>query len=452
MSEGDVGLRRWILGSVAMLVLTVCASVAAGTSEAGRRMVVTQTPLVGTSQSSESRAPVAPDCPSPSADEYFANFVNGMAAVSQSNVWAVGSTSSNRALIERWNGQAWKRAPSPSPDGGHHCSVLSAVATIGSRDAWTVGFYGKGNRVKTLIERWNGRRWRQVPSPSPGGPHAASILTGVAATGPSSAWAVGFIVHVNGNARKHITAETLIEHWNGRAWKRVRSPSPHVGSFSDDQLTGVAASAPSDAWAVGNSYGLGGRSYTLIMHWNGHAWTRVPSPSPGEGPLLNAVASAPSGRAWAVGLWNMPHRPERPLIEHWNGRRWRQEPSPQPPRSGESNLLAVTATSPSNAWTVGYYVAGPDAFQLQSKTLVEHWNGRAWKRVPSPSPGDPGYAQTALRAVSAPSSSTAWASGTYRTTNHDHDLVTHILTERWNGTQWAAVRCSCPTAVQPPSY
>ncbi|HUZ54125.1 MAG TPA: hypothetical protein VMU94_16570 [Streptosporangiaceae bacterium] len=118
------------------------------------------------------------------------NFVNGLAAASPSAVWAAGSAATGQTLVEHWNGQAWKRAASPSP-GGSHGSVLNAVAASGSAGSWAVGYYGTGTAVETLIERWNGRAWKQVASPSPGGSHGSSTLAGVAATGPANAWAVG---------------------------------------------------------------------------------------------------------------------------------------------------------------------------------------------------------------------------------------------------------------------
>jgi hypothetical protein len=38
---------------------------------------------------------------------------------------------------------------------------------------------------------WDGRAWKQVPSPSPGGTLAGSQLFGVAATSAAGTWAVG---------------------------------------------------------------------------------------------------------------------------------------------------------------------------------------------------------------------------------------------------------------------
>ena len=41
--------------------------------------------------------------------------------------------------------------------------------------------------------------------------------------------------------------KTLILHWDGTAWTQVPSPNPN----SDSYLSGVAATSPANAWAVG---------------------------------------------------------------------------------------------------------------------------------------------------------------------------------------------------------
>ena len=80
-------------------------------------------------------------------------------------------------------------------------------------------------------------------------------------------------------------------HWNGKAWTRVPSPNPPGGGT----LTGVAATSARSAWAVGFSQGGG----TLILGWNGTAWKRVPSPNPTAG-ILEGVAAASARSAWAA--------------------------------------------------------------------------------------------------------------------------------------------------------
>src|SRR5437762_3576748 len=67
---------------------------------------------------------------------------------------------------------------------------------------------------------------------------------------------------------------TLIEHWDGIAWSVV--PSPNVSGL-DRTLTGVAAVSANDVWAVGYYHNANYVVQTLIEHWNGSAWSIVPS-------------------------------------------------------------------------------------------------------------------------------------------------------------------------------
>lgn len=48
-------------------------------------------------------------------------------------------------------------------------NFLNGVAGLSSTDAWTVGSYQNGSgRSRTLIERWDGTQWSVVPSVDPG--------------------------------------------------------------------------------------------------------------------------------------------------------------------------------------------------------------------------------------------------------------------------------------------
>jgi len=76
-------------------------------------------------------------------------FLNGVAAVSSNNVWAVGNNGS--ALIENWNGQQWSIVSSPNPSPA--ADYLYAVTRVpGTSQLWTVGFNGVGEYNQPLIE------------------------------------------------------------------------------------------------------------------------------------------------------------------------------------------------------------------------------------------------------------------------------------------------------------
>src|SRR5215469_5645576 len=80
-------------------------------------------------------------------------------------VWAVGGTNSTgKTVILRWNGTAWTRVTSPTPPG--ISSELDGVAATSATNAWAVGrTFTKTGRIP-LIEHWNGTAWRQVPGPA----------------------------------------------------------------------------------------------------------------------------------------------------------------------------------------------------------------------------------------------------------------------------------------------
>src|SRR5262252_9211354 len=121
---------------------------------------------------------------------------------------------------------------------------------------------------------------------------------------------------------------------------RARSV-PVTSSLLYPALFGVAATSAKDAWAVGQYQSASGLLRTLIMHWNGTAWTRVSSPNPVPGgDTLNAVAAVSASDAWAVGGKN-----GRPLILRWNGKVWRQTSS----SDLVGALAAVTVTSATDA-------------------------------------------------------------------------------------------------------
>ena len=297
--------------------------------------------------------------------------LHGVAAISATNAWAVGDNhnipTSYQTLIERWNGTGWTVQPSPNPGDSSHRRFLFGVAATSATNAWAVGFYTDGTRHWTLVERWNGTRWKVQPSPKGG---SYPELDGVAATSATNAWAVG-------HNHTPTSYRTLIERWNGTHWKIQPSPNP-AGRYPE--LDGVAATSATNAWAVGHYYtGTGYRP--LIERWNGTHWKIQPSPNPrGSDPYLNGVTATSATNAWAVGFYTDGSLRHRTLIERWNGTRWKIQPSPNPTGS-YSVLDGVDATSATNAWAVGDYFNGSS-----ERTLMERWNGTHWKVLPSPNP------------------------------------------------------------------
>lgn len=325
------------------------------------------------------------------------------------DVWAVGYQQAGvitQTLTEHWNGLAWTPAPSVNPGGWSNDTGFAAVAVKSPTDAWAVGSYQDGSANQTLIELLSNGNWEQVSSPDVGGLTHANVLNGVAISSATNAWAVG-------QYRTGTAFRTLIERWNGATW--AEAPSPN-GSAFDNDLLGVTATSGKNAWAVGYSTTSHGLFQTLIEHWNGTAWKRMPSADPegssGSASLFGVAASSPSS-AWAVGGYFKAGIAQA-LIMHWNGKTWKVAAAPRLDRpSVPGSLSSVAIVSAANVWAVG---------SLNGKfTLAAHWNGSRWTEVPSPDPGSFSYFST----VAASSATDVWAVGSYDTGGPDLTLAVH---------------------------
>jgi hypothetical protein len=336
----------------------------------------------------------------------FTNVFNAVGARTSTDAWAVGSflrandDDGLAILTEHWNGTAW--SPVATPNVFRFDEKLNAVSASAANDVWAVGSTNKTGFAHTdpLTAHYDGTSWTIVPTPATTG-GSKSILFGVANLGGGNVWAVG----------RSEANRALVEHWNGSAWTIVPTPDPTVPAgniFAGTTLTAVSARSANDIWAVGYTQGAQGTNankFTLTMHWNGTAWTIVPSPNPavptpaGVSQTLNSVVEISANDVWAVGGTSdiSGFQPKRPIAMHWNGRAWSLTTVPD---LGPGGIASVTATSSTSVWAAG----GPG-----STSTVLHWNGTSWSPETTPVSSD---GSTTLRGVSAvPGTTEVWAVG-----------------------------------------
>jgi hypothetical protein len=235
-----------------------------------------------------------------------------------------------------------------------------AVSALSSRDVWAVGGTGKEPAITPVAAHWDGRSLH-VLKPFPS---SKGVLTGVAAVAPDDVWAVG-----------RLGRKPLVAHWNGRGWHQVRTPPLGDGSLSD-----VAATSGRDVWIVGDQRvkitvsdpaDAGVIARPLVLHWNGKRWEaqRVAA-LVAECPWLENAAGLVSW-AWAC----------------------------------ETYLTGIDASSPRDVWALGTEeavdVAGDQSAFLRS-------NGHAWTSFKTPRTKEGFLDGLDARDVAVPSPQEAW--------------------------------------------
>jgi hypothetical protein len=229
-----------------------------------------------------------------------------VAAGSAKNVWAAGYsyTDSGNAVLNfyHWTGAAWYVVPTPFPaTNSNDAESVAAMAVTGAA-AWAFGYeqaYVGPSTEYPLLLHWNGAQWQvdrypvrndtnQVPNAVAVGPHGTLWVVGVG------------------------MKESL--YWNGKQWRSAAVPGDK--SFS---LVDAAFIPGGSAWAIGEG------DAPMIAHWADNKWQAVRLPaSLSPYASLSSVAALSAANAWAAGASNLCYDPRdcRTVILHWNGKAW----------------------------------------------------------------------------------------------------------------------------------
>jgi hypothetical protein len=186
-------------------------------------------------------------------------------------------------------------------------------------------------------------------------------LADVTAISPTDAWAVG-------GAEYSTESMPLAIHWDGAAWSHVPTPPFRTGHAS---LRSVSATSADDVWAA-----MGGLSRTQVLHWDGIQWHKTQNPDPRAVDSIDAVHAIDRDDVWAVG-GKLRRGVVRAYALHWNGQEWTKVDTSR--ALDAASLDAVDASGPNDVWAVGS--RNGDPFSM-------HWNGRRFKPVVLPPLGD----------------------------------------------------------------
>jgi hypothetical protein len=243
---------------------------------------------------------------------------------------------------------------------------MTGLDASGPGNAWAVGTTDES----LMIEHWSKGQWQPVRAPAATNVGDAGGSVNDQVIGTSSATNTWIFPNVN-------DAWSAFR-WNGRKWARFKLAAAAT-------ITGTAVSGPADVWAFGAKAapaGSLGYGPPYAAHYNGHAWRQIPMPGV---PL--EVSKVSGSDIWAVGptaqtageagtswVW---------IAMHWNGKTWHSISLPQPPpvQGYAPYPQAVAALSASNVWVVDVPSAGLGGGPVLTGTTLLHWNGQRWSQV-----------------------------------------------------------------------
>ena len=295
--------------------------------------------------------------------ERTGDWLYGVAAVSSSEAWAVGTTAgpwdtyTSTTLIEHWTGSAWSVVPSPNPadDPIYGANQLYDVKAFAPNDVWAVGWYWIPIGSAPLVVQWDGRRWRESRTPE----DQYRQLAALDGTSSSDIWAVGHSFNFNDGY------QALAMHWDGRTWVVV--PTPILPG--DIYLNDVSVVSSTDVWAVGYSVPANLDIQPHFLHWDGSAWSVIPSPHLSSTyNYLQSIAAVSANRVWAAGYRTVSGHQVVSFVERWDGTQWRIESTPNRPDGG-NYLFDVTVDPAGGLWSAGYFYPNNSS---DFQTLIQH--------------------------------------------------------------------------------
>ncbi len=235
---------------------------------------------------------------------------------------------------------------------------FTGVTATGPDSAWAVGADATGTEATGgFAMRWNGKTWRQVALPV-----SSFVPVSVSARGQSGIWIFGYRPEHGVDANLY-PADALV--WNKGSWRVIPLPSGPTISWTYIWNLQSAVVSAHDVWVIGESQGLNETNvHSVAWNWNGSAWAAHQLPVDGA----DSVSAVP-GAVWVATVANDGIS----TAYQWTGRAWRRWRLPYVIQG------SVTADSAHSVW-----IGGGGSTGKNPTTYLLHWNGRRWSRTQTP--------------------------------------------------------------------
>ena len=218
--------------------------------------------------------------------------LTGIDALTDQFVWAVGYRSvrgGQRPFALRHDAAGWSESDPPL-GGGTDGALMDVNSAAGGGSTWAVGWVtARGVPHPYAVQRTRGR-WRTSRPDLPRG--AEGVLTSVAVEPSGRAWAVGYRVA----SGRYVP---LVQRWDGRRWRNIGFP---LDGTDIALLRGVQLDSHGQPVIAGTRWDAGLREWRGIVGQRASGrWRLTDVPLLDGGTELRDVAGGPDGEALAVG-------------------------------------------------------------------------------------------------------------------------------------------------------
>ncbi|MCC7064180.1 MAG: hypothetical protein IT456_15320 [Planctomycetes bacterium] len=244
-----------------------------------------------------------------------------------------------------------------------------------------------------------------------------------------------------------------------QTWSELPTATPPGATYC--LLRAVKAFAPDDVWAAGSAYvpqGPNNDQVTIAMHWDGVAWTRIPSPSPAPGNsnancILWGLDGAASNDLWAVGTYSRQVKGgwvgQQVFAMHWDGQSWTVPPGLPLPNTSigagitGSSIQDVKASASDDVWFVGDWldIVSSSSGLTTRPGFLMHWDGSSFAQTVLPIVTGVGHQY--FNSVSAAGPNDVWVAGGSGVTGNLPGSAVPVLFH-FDGSSWTHLPCATP--------
>jgi hypothetical protein len=324
-------------------------------------------------------------------------------------------------------------APAATASADHHSHQATRLAKTSStfpgdvstpphsHDAYVIANHGTTSTVTAYLSRRHDGHWSTLPgtikevTKESKGVDVGVEVGHLAALSPHSIWLTGQGRH----------GHAVILHYTGKSFHRVKLPPLSVNSTT---LTGISARSKNDIWAIGDTEVPRTKfSGGVLLHYNGHRWSRVSSPLFGNVDF-RSVASSPHN-VWILGDATTGGVKSHVIIRVDGTHIARHE---TPPDLGDATLTAIAAGSHQRAWVVGYRNTGTED-SPDDHPVSAFWSGAGFLVTNLDPPNNRSVALLDVTAVSGSRAVTVGSSTKCATSCTARTLSETPIAYRWNG-------------------